>query len=807
VIALVTSPAEGQLPSSYDLRDVEGENYVTSVKRQTGGTCWTHAAMASMEGNLLMTGVWSDNGEIGEPDLAEYHLDWWNGFNTYFNEDEPSPYDPNDGVEVHAGGDYLMTAAYTSRGEGVVRNIDGQEYNYPPDRSSESYHVYYPRSIEWLTAGEDLATIDDIKRAVMEHGVVGTCLHADDMFMEEFTHYQPPESQQVPNHAVAIVGWNDNKPTQAPRLGAWLIKNSWGDDWGNQGYFWISYHDKYAGKHPEMGAISFQDVEPLGYDNIYTHDYHGWRDTLEDAAIAMNAFTAVGDEMIRAVSFYVAADSVAFTVRIYDGFEGGELVDELAVLSGTIEHRGFHTFDLETPVAVSAGEDFYVSLEVSHGGQPYDRTSEVNVLLGARYRAMVTSTASPGESFYRDGAAWVDLTSYDESANFCIKALTDDLWFDLTPLEGMRATGPEGGPFEPEDATYTLVYHGAEDVGYAVSVEPAVDWLSIEGDLNGTLIADVPVDVTLRVNGNAEMLSPGVYAASVLFDTDSPYLGDVSRTVTLAVGSPSVRYYWALDEDPGWEREGDWAFGRPTGQGGSSGHPDPTSGCTGDNVFGYNLNGDYANNMPEMDLTTDAIDCSGFSLVTLRFWRWLGVEEPWFDHAYVRVSTDGLSWTDVWENDDRIADSEWTLMELDISDIADGEETVFVRWTMGVSEWTNTYCGWNIDDIEIAAYEPVPNDPETPVTELRLSPVTPNPFSSQATIVFDSPAEGRAKAFIYDVRGRVVRTLPITRCVAGTNTTTWDGRNNTGHTVASGVYFVYVKAAGETATGKMLLLR
>jgi hypothetical protein len=167
------------------------------------------------------------------------------------------------------------------------------------------------------------------------------------------------------------------------------------------------------------------------------------------------------------------------------------------------------------------------------------------------------------------------------------------------------------------------------------------------------------------------------------------------------VGFVTVEFVEDFESDPGWTTEGQWAFGNPTGGGGQYGNPDPTSGHTGSNVYGYNLFGDYANDLPQRHLISPAIDFSGVSGSELMFWRYLNVEQPNYDHAKLGISTNGTTYTTLWENDGEITDSDWSQVSYDIAAIADGQPAVYLRWTMGTTDSSWQFSGWNIDDLSV----------------------------------------------------------------------------------------------------------
>ncbi len=377
----------------------------------------------------------------------------------------------------------------------------------------------------------------------------------------------------------------------------------------------------------------------------------------------------------------------------------------------------------------------------------------------------------------------------------------------VTPSSALESSGDAGGPFLPVSQVYTV--ENLSDSAISYSVTKTASWVSLT-NASGSIPASGSVYVTVSINTNANSFGNGVYEDDVKFTNNTDHEGDTTREVELTVGAPSLQYEFPLDSNPGWTTQGLWAYGTPTGGGGQYGNEDPTSGHTGSNVYGYNLSGDYENNLSERHLTTTAIDCSEFSSVSVKFWRWLNVERSSYDHAYLRVSNDGTNWTTVFSNSDvTIEDSSWTQYEYDISSVADGESTVYLRWTMGTTDTSWQYSGWNIDDIEIwgISEEQSGVDEGVAQTGVALSPNYPNPFGPSTTVRFSLPEPSHVTLRVYDVSGRLVRELADSEMAAGSYQRTWDGRDGSGEPVAAGVYFCRFEAGERNLTQRMVLIR
>ncbi|MBN1550400.1 carboxypeptidase regulatory-like domain-containing protein [bacterium] len=194
-----------------------------------------------------------------------------------------------------------------------------------------------------------------------------------------------------------------------------------------------------------------------------------------------------------------------------------------------------------------------------------------------------------------------------------------------------------------------------------------------------------------------------------IFSDDSENVSDFQLEVTSSTFA--IRYSWNMDVNPGWTTQGQWEWGVPQGNDG-----DPSSGYTGSNVYGYNLAGDYGSNLPETYLTSTAIDCSNLMDVEVHYMRWLGVESSSYDHAAFQVSNNGSTWQTIWSHSgSSFTDPDWQPLTYDISSYADGHSTVYLRWVMGPTDYSVTYCGWNLDDIEIWASFAGPPPTVTPV--------------------------------------------------------------------------------------------
>lgn len=245
------------------------------------------------------------------------------------------------------------------------------------------------------------------------------------------------------NHSVTIVGWDDNFPKEnfnnskyIENDGAWLVQNSWGDVWGEKGFFWLSYEDVTI---DYVGIYLYESKD--NYENIYSHDESvqytpvGFEDSTE--IFTANVFKSERDEVLEAVSFYTTDVNTEYTVRIYTSLENGKdpvSGHQAAEFSGVKELPGYYTESLEEGISLKKGESFSVVVYLKN--PTVTLTSQVEAVYMEYKLQSVLNVSSAGESFVSsDGESWEDIhtkvikgfdgpSEYMRLGNFAIKAFT-----------------------------------------------------------------------------------------------------------------------------------------------------------------------------------------------------------------------------------------------------------------------------------------------------------------------------------------------------------------------------------------------
>lgn len=315
-----------------------------------------------------------------------------------------------------------------------------------------------------------------------------------------------------------------------------------------------------------------------------------------------------------------------------------------------------------------------------------------------------------------------------------INALAGSLDNLQIPFVAFTSTGPKGGPFASTSQDYTLTNVGNASLNWTAGKSQS--WLDLSSS-GGTLAVSGSAVVTVSLNASASSLAVGTYTDTVAFTNTTSGVTQ-NRSVILTVTQGRL-FYFSMDSDPGWTRQGQWAFGVPTGGGAiDSGNPDPTSGFTGSNVMGVNLSGDYSRTIGgPYYLTAGPLNFTGAVNSKLQFERWLNNDYQPYAYATIEVSTDGTNWTSIWNNGtSEVADSSWRKVQYDISAYADNQPTFYVRWGYQVASGAYSESGWNIDDVEFLATPTLRTVTPSAGAHGSISPNTPQSVSNGGSIGF-----------------------------------------------------------------------
>lgn len=455
-----------KLPERFDLRDY---NWVSPVKKQGNmGACWAFGNVAALESSLMR--YLNITYDFSENNLQNSMLKY-------------SKY----GVStITEGGDLYTAVGYLISWLGIspteYDSYDELGKISPIISSSKDVHIL---DAVFVPARNNVTDNYLIKKAIIDYGALAVSCFAveDGIYFNTNTSAQYINESSTENHKVCVVGWDDNYSKDnfaitPPGDGAWIIKNSWGSEWGDKGYFYISYFDgSFASKKELTGYVIKNDVN---YDMVYQHDIGGDL-VLLDAKYYMNKYIAEEDGLIAAVGTYFDSSNLNYEFSVF--------VNDVEVYNhkGASEFRGYSTIPLNKYIKIKKGDTFKVIFKnkapaLTDGRTPIDKN--------------VTFQSD-------DGKTWDDLSDTHRVAVLKVYTIPDlNIADDL------------------------VKYYG-DDTPYTANVQPG-DKVTFE--ING-ITATVIVDE----NGTAKLgvdLKPGTYYIKVNYNgTKYPFSVIIKSTI------------------------------------------------------------------------------------------------------------------------------------------------------------------------------------------------------------------------------------------------------------------------------------
>ncbi|MCK4538341.1 MAG: hypothetical protein KAV42_06035 [Candidatus Krumholzibacteria bacterium] len=349
---IVVTPGRLMAPAaSWDWRST---SQVTSVKNQNPyGTCWAFGTLGSFEAFILIN-------ESIAYDYSEHNIQGCNVVST----------------DCNAGGNAWMSVNYLALSGTIDESCDTYPGTCPAATCSNPACSFDKQVTEWRVIPNDVTAI---KNAVQTYGPLYVSMYAS---FPGFSSYDGTTclvyaGTEDPNHAVVIVGWDDD---MCGGNGAWIVKNSWGTAWGDNGYFYIEYGSARIGSNANV-ITDYKNYDPN--ETIYYFDEYGWWSSVgygdgnDWGMVAVTPTTS--NEYLYSVDFWATAANCSYSIYVYDTFSGGVLSDVLAgPISGTVSDAGYYSIDLPTPLQVTSGDVIYLAADLTTPGYnypvPYDDT-------------------------------------------------------------------------------------------------------------------------------------------------------------------------------------------------------------------------------------------------------------------------------------------------------------------------------------------------------------------------------------------------------------------------------------------------